>query len=492
MPCIPVIRRGLIALLPLVLAACATVGPDYRVPPQAALKRPAAAAPFAGTADAPAGAFGSDPLPAHWWRLYHDPVLDRLVDRALRANTDLRVAAANLERAQALLGEARQAQQPAVSVKASPVYGREAASTLGLPQAFPDSWMYDGGVGVSYQVDLFGKIRRALEAAGADTQAARAAYDAVRVSVAAGTARAYAGVCSAGRQLAVAGHSVELQQEFVRLTERRVQAGRGTDLDLSRARAQLEQLQAALPPLQAKQRSALYQLAVLTGETPNALPAQLGHCDAAPRLTSPIPVGDGAALLRRRPDIRQAERKLAAAVARIGVATADLYPSISIGLNAGSVGELADLGAANTFHWSLGPLISWNLPSTGTARVRIAQARAGSRAALALFDGTVLNALRETETALTVYARELDRNAALRRARDQSTLAASQAGKLYRYGRAGFLTALDVQRQQAAADSALAASDAQLVDDQVALFLALGGGWEQQADNASQANPAAR
>ena len=264
----------------------------------------------------------------------------------------------------------------------------------------------------------------------------------------------------------------------MRLSGARVKAGRGTELDNSRARSQLEQLRAALPPLQAQRRTALYRLAVLTGEVPGRLSDAIEQCDSAPRLSSPIPVGDGAALLRRRPDIRQAERTLAGASARIGIATADLYPSISLGLSAGSTGALAGFGAANTLHWSLGPLISWTLPATGSARARIAQAQAGSDAALARFDAAVLGALRETESALTIYARELDRNGALKEARDQSALASQQATTLYRAGRTDFLTTLDAERSLASVQSALAASDAQLATDQVALFLALGGGWE--------------
>jgi outer membrane protein TolC len=205
------------------------------------------------------------------------------------------------------------------------------------------------------------------------------------------------------------------------------------------------------------------------------------QCNKAPRLTIPIPVGDGVSLLRRRPDIRQAERNLASATARIGVATADLYPSITLGLSAGGIGTFAQFGAANTYRWSLGPLISWTLPQTSPARARIAQAEASSDAALARFDATVLNALRETESALTVYARELDRNTALKLARDQSALASRQAQTLYSYGRTDFLTTLDADRTLANTEIALAASDAQLANDQVALFLALGGGWEQEA-----------
>lgn len=256
-------------------------------------------------------------------------------------------------------------------------------------------------------------------------------------------------------------------------------AGRGTALDSSRARGQLEQLRAGLPTLKAQQRSAQFRLAVLTGDLPATLNGQDAQCQAAPRLTSPIPVGDGVALLRRRPDIRQAERGLAAASTRIGVATADLYPSISLGLSAGSTGTLAQFGAGNAMRWSLGPLISWTLPDTGSAYSRIAQAEAGSAMALARFDAAVLNALRDVETALTVYARELDRHASLTAARDQDALASNQSRSLFDAGRTDYLSALDAQRTLAAAETSLALSEAQLSADQVNLFLALGGGWEQ-------------
>ncbi|SDH13670.1 MULTISPECIES: efflux transporter outer membrane subunit [unclassified Duganella] len=458
------------------LAACTTVGPNYTVPAQAVVKRPEAAAPFLGTQEA---AYKSEPLPTHWWRLYDDPVLDQLVQKALAANTDLRVASANLARTRAVLDQTEEERKPEVSVSASPGVGRSSGVTAGSKTALPDRFNYDAGIHVSYQTDMFGKIARAVEAANADTQAAQAAVDLVRVTVAADTARAYADACAAVRQISVAQQSVDLQQKFVELTDQRTHAGRGTAIDGARARSQLAQLQAALPPLQAQHRTAHYRLAALTGQTPAEMNMHLLQCQAAPRLTTQIPVGDGAALLRRRPDIRQAERNLAAATARIGVATADLYPNISIGASVGSTGLLDHVGAGNAFRWSLGPLISWTLPDTGAARSRIAQAQAGSDGALAKFDGTVLNALKEAESALTVYARELDRNVALKTARDESAQASEQSHRLYQYGRIDFLSVLDADRTLAATDAAWAASDAALASDQIALFLALGGGWEK-------------
>ena len=470
------------------LAACTTVGPDYHLPKEAVINRQGANAPFVASSEP---VFKKAPLPAQWWRLYDDPTLDKLIEKALVANTDLRIAAANLARARGVLDEAKMAGVPTVGANATATYGRASAAAKGLADPLPDGWSHDGGVTASYQIDLFGKIARGIEAADAETEAAQAALDLARVTVAADTAKAYVDACSSSRQIIVANQSVGLQEQSVDTTERLVRAGRGTQLDISRARSQLGQLKAAVPPLQAQHRTALFRLAVLTGELPSAVPKDVEQCSTIPKTASAIPVGDGASLLRRRPDIRQAERSLAAATARIGVATADLYPSISLGLSGGSTGPMSTLGDANALRWGIGPLISWTLPVTGTARSRIAQAEAGSDAALARFDATVLNALRETESALTAYARELDRNGALKAARDHSALASQQADKLYRYGRTDFLTTLDANRTLASTESTLAASDAQLAKNQVSVFLALGGGWEKKSLVPPAAKPTA-
>lgn len=470
-----IVTRTAVASALLAMAACTTVGPDYKVPAEAVVKRPEASKTFLGATEKP---FKSEPLPADWWKLYQDPTLDKLIEKAFATNADLRVAAANLQRAHAVLESVEEKKRPEVEMEASPGYGRIAGASLGIPEKLPDSGLYSAEVKVGYQLDLFGKIKRAIEAAHADEEAAQAANDLAHVVIAADTARAYADACSAGYQLKVAQQSVDLQQQFVKLTGDRVQMGRGIALDNSRVRAQLDQLRAALPPLEAHRRTALYKLAVLTGEVPANFPADVAKCEMPPRVANAIPVGDGAALLRRRPDIRQAERMLAASTARIGVATAELYPNITLGASIGSIGMIPGIGDANTWHYGLGPLISWSLPATSSARVHIEQAEATTKGSLASFDSVVLNALRETESALTVYARELDRNAALKSSRDQNALAERQADKLYRYGRVDFLSKLDADRALAVSESAVAASDAQLATDQVTLFLALGGGWQ--------------
>ncbi len=469
----------------LLLSACshAPVGPDYQVPAQALAAQPGASAPFAEAAPA---LYSAEALPAAWWRLYDDPRLDGLVQQALAHNTDLRQAVANLARERALEAEVAGDRRPSVSVSGGPAWGHQSGLSLLEPGVTPKArWLTDAGLQVGVPLDWFGQLQRAAEAAQASREAAEAATDLARVQVAAGTTRAYAEACAIGLQLRSAQTSVRLQDEAVGLTRRLHDAGRAGVTDVERAQGQLERLRAALPPLQARRQSALYRLATLTGALPQALPAGVSDCDTPPQVRGVIPVGDGAALLRRRPDVRQAERQLASATARIGVATADLYPHIRLGLSVHSASPATDFLGSDSVGWSLGPLISWTLPNTGAAQARIARAEAGTQAALARFDGTVLTALRETETALNAYARELDRHAALLTARQHEATVAEQARRLYQRGRTGYLPALDAQRSLASAEAELAASEAALADDQAQLFLALGGGWQPEASAAA-------
>jgi multidrug efflux system outer membrane protein len=457
----------------LALAACTTVGPNYQVPENAKVKAPTAQGAFIESATP---AVSQAPVPDGWWKLYDDPVLNGLVQEALVANTDLRIAAANLARAHAVAAEADDAGGFSTTASAAAMHSRESGEQFLKAEQLPVENLADVGVKVSYQVDLVGRIKRAAEAAHADAEAGQAALDLARISVAADVARAYVEACAGGHELAVAQRTVDLQTRSLDVTDKLVSAGRGTSLDVTRAKAQLDLSRAALPTFESRRRAALYRLATLTGRTPAEFPREVEACVAPPKLSQPLPVGDGAALLKRRPDIRAAERGLAGATARIGVATAALYPSVSFGLGAGSTGLLADIGTAPANRWGLSSLVSWTLPGEGE-HARIRGAEAGADAALARFDGTVLNALRETETSLAVYAHELDRNAALRSARNEAATAQAQAQTLYRAGKSPYLTGLDAQRTLATAEAFLAASDGALAADQVNLFLALGGGW---------------
>jgi NodT family efflux transporter outer membrane factor (OMF) lipoprotein len=448
----------------LALAACTTVGPDYRSPTSAAPAQES----LVGAASP---AFTGEEPPGRWWSLFQDPVLDGLVEQALERNTDLRVAAANLAQARAVLREVRAGRLPTTNVSGGASYADPGPGGADV--------VFDAGLDVGYQVDLFGRIRRATEASRADVEAVQAAFDLTRITVAAETTRAYSDACNAGRQLEVARETVRIQERTFDLTRRLFEGGRATALDTNQAGALLEQSRSAIPTLEAQRQTALYRLSVLTGRPPAEFPAIVAACSTPPSISRPIPVGDGASLLARRPDVRGAERELAAATARIGVATAELYPNISLGASVGSTGtSLGGMTSGNGFRFSLGPLISWTFPNTAVARSRIAQAEAGAEAALARFDGTWLRALEETESALTRYARELDRVAALRRARANGQEAARIARLRYQAGREGFQIVLEAERTLAQTETALAQAEAQLSDNLVSVFLALGGGWQ--------------
>lgn len=461
----------------LAVAACSALGPDYQQPRQALASQLPADSTFE---QARSDVYSAQALPEHWWQLYQQPELDALIEQALGHNADLRIALANLEAAQAHVDEVAGGRLPTLALQGGPSYGHSSGlSQLQPGQTPPNAYHYSSGLALSYQLDLFGQIQRGIEAAQADGEAAQAALDLARINVVAGTARAYAQICASNAQLATARHSITLQQQALDVNRQLQRAGRGSSLDVERAQSQWHQLQAAVPPLLAQRQAAVYQLAVFLGQLPQQLPAAVAACAQIPQLAQLIPVGDGVQLLRRRPDVRQAERELAAATARIGVALADFYPKISLGLSASSAGRVDGLGRNDTFAWSLGPLISWSLPQTGVAQARLDQAEAGTRGALARFDRTVLVALRETETVLSAYAQQLDRDAALKAASEAATRSAEQAQQLYLGGRSAYLEALDAQRSLAEAQSALAASRAQLAQLQIDVFLALGGGWEE-------------
>ena len=469
-------RRIISLVAAALLTACAAVGPDYHRPAAAVVDRGSANAALLG---AKHPAFSQDELPARWWRLYDSKPLDDLVQQALAANTDLRAASANIERAATGLDYAEAAERPSAGVQASSAYARRSAEEELKPgHPLPNRFVYGLGANVSYQVDLFGQLARAVEAAQADVDAARAAKELVQVTVVAETTRAYLDLCSAGREIAIAERSIELQKETTELTTKLFRAGRGSELEVTRSSAQQEHTKATLPVLQGQKRLALYRLAVLTGHTPGELTGAVEDCAQEPRLERPIPVGDGAQLLRRRPDIRRAEFDLHGATARIGVATGELYPKITLGASVGSVGLGSHFLDADTVKFSIGPLITWQFPDFGRIHARIKGANAEQDLSLAKFDGTVLSALKETESALEVYARDIERRALLQSARDKAAKAATDSERLFTVGRQGYLTLLDANRTLVSAEQSLAAADTKLASDQVNLFLALGGGWQ--------------
>jgi len=467
-----------------VVSACAPLPPTPQLAEQAIARQPLAQTGFE-QARGPALSLG--PVPDQWWQLYTDPALDSLVQQALQANTSLREAQAHLQRARSVVQAVEAEAGPHATAEAAGKRAQEAGETFLLKEKLPV--MYEGNLGfsVSYQIDLFGQLARAEEAANASEQASEAALDVVRVSVAAATVRAYVQGCSATHELHSAEAALAVQQRRLDLARRLVEAGRSPRTMVEAAQAQALALKATLPAYSAAQDTAHYQLAALLGLPPQALERTRTHCEAPPQLDQPLPVGDGAALLLRRPDVREAERQLAAATARIGVATAALYPSIHLGASAGLSGVLGDLGNASTARWGLGPLISWQIPDNA-ARARVKASKADAQAALAHFDGVVLNALRETETALSHYVHDLDRQGDLTQARNQAGQVAQDNHRLYESGRAPLLSHLEAQGTLSSLDQQVATSQGQTALDEVALFLALGGGWSQQSPKSSSAH----
>jgi multidrug efflux system outer membrane protein len=464
-------RPAFAALLALALSGCATVGPDYARPDSAVVNRPAAKSAFASGGEK---AFADVPLPDHWWQLYGDARLDSYVTEALAANTDLKVADANLRQADAVVAEIAAGRTISTAIGG----GTTLARPYGTGGTLPGTVGYDLGISLAYPLDLSGRITRAIEAAQGDAEAVAAARDDVRVTVAAETARSYAAACTANLVLAANNRVLVLQRQTLDVTKRLQRGGRGTAFDVTRAQSAVDQSEALIPAAVATRTAALYRLATLMGRAPADYPKEVEACAAAPTMRQPLPIGDGAALIRRRPDIRAAERTLAAATARIGVATANLYPQVSLGGSAGFTGPISAFGSGDAFHVGLGPLITWTFPNRRITRAQIAEAGAAADAALAQFDSTTLEALRATETALSAYAREGDRNASLARARASAATAADQAARLYRFGRTDFLSLLTAQAALTTAEANLAASDALLIDRQVDVFKALGGGWQ--------------
>lgn len=456
----------------LLLSACQMVGPDYGVPKEAAVNR----GDLQGALRSDADSVVSAPVPANWWHLYQDPRLDALVNQALAANTELRVAAANIARARAQVEEAEAQGGFNGGIKLGAQRLQESGEAFLQPDKVPVANIGEAILSASYQFDLWGTLKRGVEAAQAHADATQAAADTARITLVADVVRAYTQVCAANEEYHIARASLDLQEQSVTLTQRLRDAGRGDETQVTRTETQFKSLRAELPRYQAMREAGLYTLSMLLAKPVEQLPAGTAHCAELPHIAQRVPVGDGAALLKRRPDIRQAERSLAAATAGIGVATGQLYPDISIGAQVGTIGILENLGKPATNRWGFGPLLTWTVPTNGS-RARIRQAEASTQAALAHFDGVVLNAIRETQTSLAQYSALLDRRDALAEAERSAQLAADQTHRFFKAGRESFLADLQATRTYTDMRAQLAAANTQVAMGQIGLFLALGGGW---------------
>ncbi len=456
------------------LAACA-LGPNYKPPtPPAGATAPLIASPTATTVNAP---------PDDWWQLYDDPEMNALIAQAFAANADLQEAEANLVASRAIYERARTGFIPQTNIVAGATYGRNTTENeiLELTRRKPQTgWQFDSMLDVSYEFDLFGHVRRTVEGARDNAEAVQAARDVLRVTIAAETARAYGQICTLGEQIGVANQALALAQQQQNIVQQRYDAGAGSQFDVVRARVVVAQAQAALPPLQGQRQAALYELTALLGETPANAPVAVESCVSPPHLTAPMPVGDGATLLQRRPDIREADRQLAMALAGVGVATADLFPRITLnGFYGGATNQINMLGSNNALTWGVGPAISWSFPNMSGPLAKLDQANAHETAAVAHFNSVVLQALAETEQALAVYGAELNHHAALVAAQSEAQQEYSLAQNDYAAGGISTLDLLAAEQTLTGANAAVAVSDAALMQDQITVFKALGGGWRQ-------------
>ncbi|MDG2531289.1 efflux transporter outer membrane subunit [Caulobacter endophyticus] len=461
------LRTALIAGASLLATACA-VGPTYKAP---------ATAPVALQNATPAVASTAANPEAQWWKAFNDPTLDALVTQALAANLDLKVAVARVDEARALFKDARLDQIPRVT--ASGGYTDTKQQQPGFSDQRVEVESYRAGLDAAWEIDLFGRVRRGVQAASAEAGAAQADLRDVQVSIAAEVARNYLELRGAQARLAVARRNLETQRDTLRLTRVRFEAGAGGAIDVASAEARLNATEGTIPDLVTAATRANYRLAVLTGQRPGALDAQLAPRAEEPApLVAALPIGDASDFLRRRPDVQAAERRLAAQTAKVGVATADLFPRVRV---TGFVGFLSGtssgFGNSASQAWSVAPAVSWPALDLGGARARLKAAEARNDAALAAYDQTVLAAIEDLETALVSYAQ---RQARLKSLADQaaaSRRAAELARIQYKEGGIDFLILLDAERTLLAAEDSLTVAETGVNTDVVAIYKALGGGW---------------
>jgi multidrug efflux system outer membrane protein len=452
------------SVLTFMLSACVSMAPE---PQRFKLEH---AADFANAA-----ATQAEPV-AEFWRAFGDADLDALIERALKANADIRMAAANLQEARALarFSDAQLLPSIGASASASRVRGLDSQGEVQTGNAFT------AGFDVSWEADLFGRVRNDRQAAAAAVLAGQAGVRAAQVSVAAELARSYFELRGLQEQIRVAQASLQTQQAALKLVQARQSAGRGTSFDTERANALVQTTAAAVPALEAAAARARYRMAVLCGQAPTTLDATLAQTKPLPGLKA-VPlgnVGSPESLLRRRPDVAAAEAQLVAAAARAGVARSALFPRITLGGTLGlNAGRLADLGDSSAFVYNLGASLVWSLLDFGRVRAQIAASDARSEAAAITYEKTVLTALEETESALVSNNRSLQQAESLFGAAQSASKAAEIARARFEVGASDFLAVLDAERELLAARDRLAQSQSAAAVSLVAVYKALSGGW---------------
>jgi outer membrane protein, multidrug efflux system len=450
------------------LSGCA-VGPNYVRP------HTPVAAQFAG---AEPDVYTSQQSPIEFWKQFDDPILDQLVGDALGANYDLRIAVGRLVQARALRNQSEFDLAPTVTAAGG--YSKE--RTPAVEDPFGGAYttkLYDAGFDATWELDFFGGVRRNIEARNAELEGEVANLHDAQVSVIAEVARNYFELRGEQTQLAVAGANVRNQQQVLQLAQAERAAGSGTDLDVARAQSQLSTTLSTIGPLEAAVLRSIHRLGVLTGRDPDALTGLLSAPHELPPLPHIVPVGSPAQMLRRRPDIRAAERNLAASTDLVGVAISNLFPKVTFTGSFGfAAAAPAGFGTAGSRSYLIGPGISWPAFDLGRVREQIAGARAGAVIALDEYHSTVLNALEETEDALVTHARDRDQLEHARDAARASATAARLAEIRYKGGMVDFLSVLDAERTELQTEDALAQSRTEAATSLIAVYKALGGGWE--------------
>jgi multidrug efflux system outer membrane protein len=448
-----------------------SVGPNYH--------RPAAAPPAQWAEVGPGGTTNIPAQLTNWWSTFNDPVLDSLIERAVNSNYDLQTAEARLRAARALRGEAIADLLPTIDANGSYTVSRRSANALSFSVNSLDNNTYQLGFDANWEIDIFGGKRRALEAANATIQAVAEDCRSVLVSLLAEVARNYVELRGIQSQLAIARQNIEAQQEAVHLTQLRFEKGLASELDTAQAKTLLANTRAQVPTLVTALKQTSHQLSVLIGQPPAALDSLLTTAVPIPPTPPEVPVGLPSDLLLRRPDVRGSERRLAAATANIGVAKAELFPKFFLTGAAGyqslSLGNLISPGSE---FWTAGPSVTWRILEYPRLSAQIKSQTAQTEMALAVFNQTVLIALQEVEDSLVAYAQEKQRYLALDEAVTSSRRSLDLAARLYQEGLGDFLNVLLAQRSLYQAQDALVQSQRTVTQDLVALYKALGGGWD--------------
>ncbi|BBH46324.1 efflux transporter outer membrane subunit [Pseudomonas sp. KU43P] len=456
------------SLLALALAACA-VGPDYKTPDTE---------PAHVDTELQAKAYNRSRFESLWWKQFDDPVLNQLVQASLDGNRDLRVAFARLKSARAIRDDAANDQLPVVTSRASSEIGK--GQIPGQTEQRVNSERYDLGLDMAWELDLFGRIQRQIEASDAQAAAAQADLQQLQVSLIAELVDAYGQLRGAQLREKIAVANLKTQEESRTITVTLRDAGVGNELDVVRADARLAGVEATVPQLQAEQARARHRIATLLGQRPDALSVDLSP-KALPAIAKALPIGDPGELLRRRPDIRSAERQLAAATANVGVATADLFPRVSLsGFLGFTAARGSQIGSSAANAWALGPSITWAAFDLGSVRARLRGAKADAEGALANYEQQVLLALEESANAFSDYDKTQQRLLSLMRQSDASRKAAELASVRYREGTVDYLVLLDAERERLSAEDAQAVGEVELYRGIVSIYKALGGGWQPE------------